>query len=63
MIKSFHFKNERLKFYRLSGDTFYDCIYTIYQFIKSFSDNKMSNFEDYGAFNVNIVLFLFLNKM
>ena len=30
--------------------TFYECINTIYQFIKSFFDNKMSNFEDYGAF-------------
>ena len=38
---SFHFKNERLKFYRLSGATFYDCIHAIYQFIKSFSDNKI----------------------
>ena len=43
--KSFHFKNERLKFYRLSGATFYDCINTIYQFIKPFLDNKMSTFE------------------
>ena len=49
--KSFHFKNERLnEFYRLSGATFYDCINTIYQFIKSFLDIKMSIFEEYGAF-------------
>ena len=34
----------------LSGATFYDNIYTIYQFIKPFLDNKMSIFEDYGAF-------------
>ena len=49
---SFHFKNERLKFYRLPGATFYDCINTIYQFIKPFLDNKMSVFLGiYGAFN------------
>ena len=40
----------RLKFYRLSGATFYDCINSIYQFIKPFLDNKMSVFEEYGAF-------------
>ena len=38
--KLFHFKNVRLteilKFYRLSGATFYDCINTISQFIKPF---------------------------
>ena len=28
----------------------YDCINTIYQFIKPFLDNKMSIFEEYGAF-------------
>ena len=49
--KSFQFKNERLnEIYRMSGATFYDCINTIYQFIKSFSDNKMSKFEENGAF-------------
>ena len=37
-----------LKFYRLSDATFYDCITTIYQFIKPFLDNKMSIFEEYG---------------
>ena len=36
----------------LSGATFHDCINTIYQFIKHFLDNKMSIFEDYGAFNL-----------
>ena len=41
-----------LKFYRMSGATFYDCIYTICQFIKPFLDNKMSIFEEYGAFQV-----------
>ena len=39
-----------MKFYRLPGATFYDCINTIYQFIKPFLDNKMSIFERYGAF-------------
>ena len=29
---------------------FYDCINTIYQFIETFLDNKMSIFEEYGAF-------------
>ena len=48
---SFHFKKrDSLKFYKLSGATFYDCINTIYQFIKPFLDNKMSIFEEYGAF-------------
>ena len=40
-----------MKFYRLSDATFYDCINTIYQFIKPFLDNKISSFEEYGAFN------------
>ena len=31
-----------LKFYRLSGAAFYDCINTIYQFIKPFLYDKMS---------------------
>ena len=39
-----------MNFYRLSGATYYDCINTIYQLIKPFLDNKMSIFEDYGAF-------------
>ena len=33
-----------------SGATFYDCISTIYQFIKPFLDNKMSIFEEYIDF-------------
>ena len=41
---------DKLKFYRLVGATFYDCINTIYQFIKPFLDNKMSIFEEYGDF-------------
>ena len=41
-----------MKFYRLSGATFYDCINTIYQFIKPFLDNKMSIFDEYGAFKI-----------
>ena len=47
------FKNERLKFYRLSGATVYNCIDIIYQFIKSFLDYKMSVFEEYVAFKPN----------
>ena len=39
-----------LKFNRLSGATFYYSIDTLYRFIKPFSDNKMSIFEEYGAF-------------
>ena len=30
----------------------YDCINTIYQFIKPFLDNKMSIFEEYEPFNL-----------
>ena len=45
--KSFHFN---LKFYRLSDATFYNCINSIYQLKKPFFDNKMSIFEEYGAF-------------
>ena len=46
-----HFKNERLtEILQLSGATFYDRINTIYQFIKPFLNNKMSIFEEYGAF-------------
>ena len=44
---------EYLKFYRLSDATFYNCINTIYQFIKPFLDNRMSLFEEYGAFKVS----------
>ena len=42
---------DKLKFYRLSDATFYDRVNTTYQFIKPFLDNKMSIFEEYGAFN------------
>ena len=38
--KSFHFKNEKLKFYRLSGATLNDFVNTIYQFMKPFLDNE-----------------------
>ena len=48
---------DKLKFYRLSGATFYDCINTIYQFIKAFLDNKMSIFEEYGAFKYGTLLY------
>ena len=40
---------DTLKFYNVSGATFYDCVHTIYQFI-NFSWIKMSIFEEYGAF-------------
>ena len=40
-IISFH---EELKFNSLSGSTFYDCINTIFQFIKSFLENKVFMF-------------------
>ena len=43
-----------VKFYRLSGATFYDCIDTIYRFIKHFLDNKMYISEEYGAFRYQI---------
>ena len=49
--KSFHFKNERLtEILQAVRSTFYDCINSIYEFIKPFLDNKMSIFEEYGAF-------------
>ena len=40
-----------MKFYRLSGATFYDGFNTIFKFIEPFLDDKMSIFEEYGAFN------------
>ena len=43
---------DQLKFYRTSGATFYDCINTIYQFIKPFLEIKMSILEEYGAFKI-----------
>ena len=63
--ESFHFwSNSRtrdyLKFKRLSGATFYNRINIIlYQFIKPFFDNtyKMSLYEEYGAFNINMCVF------
>ena len=42
---------DKLKFYKLPDARFNDCIINIlYQFIKPFLDNKMSIFEEYGAF-------------
>ena len=44
-----------MEVYRLSGATFYDCINTILcTFIKPFLDNKMSIFEEYGAFKSKV---------
>ena len=49
--KSFHFKNERLtEILQAVRCPIWWLYYTIYQFIKSFLDNKMSIFEGYGAF-------------
>ena len=45
------FKNEILTD-RLSDATFYNRIITIYKVIKPFLDNKMSIFEEYGAFKI-----------
>ena len=42
-------KRDYLKFYKLSYATFYDCINNIDHFIRAFSDNKISNFEECGA--------------
>ena len=42
---------QELKFYRLLSATCYDCINTIYQFSKSFLDDKMSIFDEYEAFH------------
>ena len=38
----FQERETKLKFYRLSDVLFYDCINTIYQFIKPFLDNIIS---------------------
>ena len=38
-----------------SHATFYDCINTIYQFLKPFLDKKCI-FEEYGAFKVNGIM-------
>ena len=49
--KSFHFKNERqTEILQAVRCHIFDCIHTIYKFIKSFLDNRMSIFEEYGAF-------------
>ena len=67
MIKN-HFISrtiDRLKFYRLSVATFYDCITNIYQFIKYSFDNQTSIFEECGVFKAPFrivadeILFLF----
>ena len=48
-----------MKFYRLSDATFYDRMNTIYQFIKPFLDNNMSSFEEYGGFNILVIVIFF----
>ena len=45
-----------LNFYRLSGATFSDWIKTLYLFIEPILDNKMSIFEEYGAFKKKSIL-------
>ena len=48
------FKYERLRtFYRQSDVSFYDCITTIYHFIKHLLDENIC-FEEYGAFKQQI---------
>ena len=32
----------------------------IYQFIKTFLDNKMSIFEEYGSFKISEIIYLFI---
>ena len=64
--RSFHFwsssqTRDELKFTRLSDATFYDCIYTIYQFIKSFLDKKslfLRNMETLIWYHVRCTCFL-----
>ena len=53
-------ERDKLKFHRLSGATFYDCINTICHFIKSFLDDKclvLRNMEPliepFGKFSVS----------
>ena len=60
--KSFHFwssskTQDYLNFNSLLDATFYDCLNTIYQFIKPFLINKISIFEEYGAFKFFLVSF------
>ena len=43
---------DKLKFYRLSGATFYDCINTIYEFIKPFLDEKCLFFRNMEPLNI-----------
>ena len=42
-------------FWVIRWTAFYDRINTIYQFIKTFLDKKMSVFEEYGAFNYHLL--------
>ena len=53
---------DKMKFYRLSDATFYDCINAINQFNKLLLNNKMSIFEEYGAFK-HAELFISLREM
>ena len=51
-IKSLFLRNIELLRFIFSLFTDNDCINTIHQFIKPFLDNKMSIFEEYGAFKI-----------
>ena len=57
-IISFQERETDWNFNVLSDAIFYDCINTMYQIIKPFLDNKMSIYEEYGAFSnvMNIML-------
>ena len=56
--KSFHFKNERLTEILKAVLHFMSVLISYINFIKPFLDNKMSNFEEYGAFKICAYLYL-----
>ena len=59
MIKNHFISRMRLtEILKVSGATLYDCFNAIHQFIKAFLDNKISIFEEYGAFKCYKVLYL-----
>ena len=63
---SFHFKNERLTEKLQAVRCHILCLFLYHlQFIKTFLDNKMSIFEEYGAFSLlhKSVFFMLNNKI
>ena len=53
--KTFHYKNKSLtEILQVVRCHIYDCINTIYLFIKPFLSNKMSIFEEYGVFKAEL---------